>query len=273
MKPPVDDSLIFNIVVSGDVNNPIEVIDPTAALRIAIVERGGIKTITDEWDKPGVYILLDSPRENGTWHAYIGKAPAGIRSRIKKQLVDREHWYRAILIKRNTPEGFHSGHVAWLEGRIYDLLSASARTDLHNAVRPIDDTLPPYEVRWLELAIEPIARLLRLLGHDCSTESEQSEQESAGVRNKFYGVTLATLIEAGLLEGNETLVSAFSTVPATATLCPDGSILYNGIVYGSVSAAAAEARGGSTNGWDMWAVPTPNGKVKLSIYRARYLEK
>jgi hypothetical protein len=159
-----------------------------------------------------------------------------------------------------------------LEGRLYDLLSAAALSELRNEVRPVDDTLPAHEVRWLENAVEPIARLLRLLGHDCATESESLESDATGSRNRFYGVTVAKLIERGLLTGNEQLVSTFATVVASASIYPDGTISYNGISYSSPSAAAA-ARGGASNGWDVWAVPTANGKVKLSTYRARFLEK
>jgi hypothetical protein len=273
MTTPLDDSLSFSVVVGREFNQPIEVIEPSAALRIAVVERTGIKSLSGEWDEPGVYILLDRVREYGTWHVYVGKAPMGIRTRLKQQLSLKDHWYRAVLIRRDTSQGFHSGQVAWLEGRLYDLLSAAALSELRNEVRPVDDTLPAHEVRWLENAVEPIARLLRLLGHDCATESESLESDATGSRNRFYGVTVAKLIERGLLTGNEQLVSTFATVVASASICPDGTISYKGISFSSPSAAAAAARGGASNGWDMWAVPTANGKVKLSTYRARFLEK
>jgi len=270
--PVHDDRLPIHVLVPTDPISPIDVYEQSAALQMAILDRASVKVLTADWDSPGVYILLDRHAEDGTWGAYVGKAPAGIRSRIKNHVTNKDHWYRAILIRRDTTHGFNSAHTAWLEGRLYDLLDSATDARLHNAQRPGDDTLASYDLLMLEAAVEPVARLLRLIGHDPSTyaEPEVDSAVKGAQKNRFFGVAIADLIHAGLLHGDEILVSTFSTVTATATLQPDGQVVYDGVTYGSPSAAAQAARGGATNGWEFWAVSTPTGKVRLATFRARY---
>ncbi len=272
-KATSDDRLPFHVLVASDPTTPIDVYEQSAALQLAVLDRSSVKSLSSEWDAPGVYILLDRHASDGTWGVYVGKAPAGIRVRIKNHLTNKDHWYRAILIKRDTTHGFNSAHTAWLEGRLYDLLDAATDAVLHNAQRPGDDTLASYDLPMLESAVEPTARLLRIIGHDPSTASEQDAALIKGLKNKFHGVTLVDLIKAGLLDGTDTLVSSWATVSATAQVGPDGQIDYEGVRYGSPSAAAVAARGGPANGWAMWAVATPTGKVRLSTLRARFLER
>jgi hypothetical protein len=266
-----DDRLPFHVLVPADPGSPIDAYEQSAALQLAILDRTSVKALTTDWDAPGVYILLDRHASDGTWGAYVGKAPAGIRARIKNHLTNKDHWYRAILVKRDTTHGFNSAHTAWFEGRLYDLLESATEARLHNAQRPGDDTLASYDLPMLESSVEPVARLLRLMGHDPSTATEQEAVVVKG-HKIFHGVTLSNLIEAGLLRGNEVLTSTWSTVTATAKLQPDGQVEYDGVKYGSLSSAAAAARGGAANGWSMWAITTLTGKVRLSTLRTRFLE-
>ena len=271
--PTGDDRLLFHDLIPSDVSQPIDVYQQSAALQLAVVERNSARFLSNEWDAPGVYVLLDRHAADDTWGAYVGKAPAGISTRIKNHLTHKDHWYRAVLIKRDTTYGFNSAHTAWLEGRIFDLLEASAEANLHNAQRPGDDTLAAYDLPMLEAAIAPIASLLRLIGHDPATAEEQGVQPSRHTKNIFHGVSLSDLISAGFLKGDEGLVSSWASYPVVAQLHPDGRVQYDGKMYASLSAAGATARGGSANGWDFWAVPTPTGKVRLATYRARFQAK
>lgn len=264
-----DDRLAFHVLVPAENNGTIDVYEQSAALRISIVDRAGAKHLASEWDAPGVYILLDQHAADGSWGAYVGKAPAGIRTRMRNHLTNKDHWYRAILVKRDTTHGFNSAHTAWLEGRLFDLLDAAEKAKLSNQQRPGDDTLAPYDLPMLEAAVEPLARLLHLIGHDASTPRDE-EGPTAKRSAKHHGVTLADLIRVGQLRGDEELVSTVSTVVAVAQLRVDGSIEHDGRRYQSPSAAAAAARGGPINGWAMWAVATPTGKVRLATLRARY---
>lgn len=269
----LEDALPFHVLVPGDPGTLIEVFEQSAALHLAVVEQGAVRSLGEDWDAPGVYILLDRVDADANWGCYVGKAPAGIRTRLRQHQSNRGHWYRAILIKRDTTHGFNSAHTAWLEGRIYDLLDAATSASLHNAQRPGDDTLAAYDLPMVESAVEPLSRLLRLLGHDTSTAEELLAAPSAATRtNQKFNVTLKDLIDDGMLSGNETLVSTWATVPAIAKLNTDGTVSFEGQVYETPSGAAIAARGGSTNGWAMWAVETANGKERLASIRAKYLK-
>lgn len=268
--PPLDDRLPLIVLAQTDPASVIDIYERSAALQIAIVDRLAINNLSQEWDETGVYILLDRHLPDGTWGAYVGKATTGIRLRLKAHVNTKDHWYRAILLTRDTTHGFNSAHAAWLEGRIFDLLRASKSTKLHNLKLPGDDTLDSYDIPMLESVVEPIAQLLRLVGHDVSTADDIDTMKSDGLKNVFHGVALKDLILAGFLNGNEELVSTMSTVPALAQIQPDGRIKFNGEFFTTPSAAAVAARGGATNGWSMWAIVTPTGQVRLSTLRANY---
>ena len=260
----------FHILATADPMEVIDVYEQSAALQIAVVDRMSVKSLSDEWNQPGVYILLDRHQSDGTWGVYVGKAPAGIRNRIYNHLSNKDHWYRAILIKRDTTHGFNSAHTAWLEGRLYDLLNEASQTVLHNSQRPGDDTLASYDLPMLESTVEPISRLLKILGHDASTISESEAASEQGVKNKYYGVTLSDLISAGILKGDEKLISTRSTVPGLAQIHQDGQVEFQGKLFSTPSGAAIAARGGAANGWNMWAIQGSNGLIRLSTLRARY---
>lgn len=134
----------------------------------------------------------------------------------------------------------------------------------------------PYDLPMLEAAVDPIARLLHLLGHDTTTSADEetidTDAPTPPGTKVFHGVSLSDLLEAGLLTGDEKLLSTISTVNATAQLQPDGRIEYGGHFYLTPSGAAIAARGSSANGWSMWAVETPNGLVRLASLRTQYLE-
>ncbi|MFD0539523.1 hypothetical protein ACFQY7_43050 [Actinomadura luteofluorescens] len=68
------DSLATNVVIPGSAQEPIEVYIDHVALRMAIVERAGARTIGSDWDVAGVYALLDPTASDGTWGVYVGKA-------------------------------------------------------------------------------------------------------------------------------------------------------------------------------------------------------
>ncbi|MGW2306491.1 restriction system modified-DNA reader domain-containing protein [Actinomadura luteofluorescens] len=272
------DSLATNVVIPGSAQEPIEVYIDHVALRMAIVERAGARTIGSDWDVAGVYALLDPTASDGTWGVYMGKAPAGIRSRLSTHLSQKDHWSRAVLVRRDTRYGFHSAQVGWLEGRLYDLLDAASNARLHNIRRPVDETLPPHDRQMLESCVMPFVRVLRLLGHDASVASAKLEptlpppRVSSGsnkrLRRKIHG-TVRDLLAAGLLEAQAKIVSTSPARPAEATVLPDGRIEYDGRLFASPSGAADYVTKGSENGWTFWAVDTDIGRVTLDSLRKR----
>lgn len=266
------DSLPFTVLVPETAAAPIEVYDQHAALRLAIVERSGSHLIGGEWDVPGVYILLDPPTPEGRWGAYVGKAPAGIATRLSDHLRKRDHWSRALLVRRDTTFGFNSAQIGYLEGRLYDLLQAAELAQLSNSQRPGDETVPPYDRQILDSAVIPISRLLRLIGYDPSTEDDEIPSPNSRT-SRFYGITVGDLIKHGLIEVGAHLVSTNGAWPATGRILDDGSIETDHGVFAKPSAAASAAKdGGVANGWEFWAVETPTGRIPLATLRARYLE-
>ena len=269
-----DDRMPFHVLVPFSPGGVVEIFEQSAALHMGIVERGSVRNLGEEWNVAGTYILLERHEPGGNWGAYVGKAPSGIAARLRSHAANRDHWYRAVLIRRDTRHGYTSAHTAWLEGRLYDLLNSAARAELRNAQRPGDDTLPSYDLPMLESAVEPISRLLRIIGHDPAPEEEPELSGSKRARANFRGTTVLDLIESGLLSGDEMLYSTWATVPAMAQLLPTGELVFEGTTYKSPSAAGSAARGGgAANGWSMWAVKTPTGLVRLATLRARLGER
>lgn len=56
-------------------------LDGNAALRMAIVDRSSMSALDQDWDAPGIYLLLDPVQLDGSYGVYVGKAPAGLRGR------------------------------------------------------------------------------------------------------------------------------------------------------------------------------------------------
>lgn len=265
------DALPLTVLIPDNAAIPIEILDQHAALKMAVVTRFGVHALSQDWDSPGIYLLLHRHDAAGMWGVYVGKAPAGIKPRLSSHLRNKEHWYRAVLVRRDTTYGFNSAQVGWLEGRLYEMLMAAEDARLNNSNRPSDETLPPYDRQMLEMVVLPLQRLLRLIGHDPAT-SDDSAEATTRRTSRFYGITLATLLEAGFVTEGAELVSNNGAWPATAKIGAGGTVLYNEVTYPAPSAAAAAVKGGAANGWEFWAVDDGVKRVTLGSIRAKFLE-
>lgn len=274
MTQAASDALPLTVLLPESGTEPILIYDTHAALRITVVERDGAHRLSTGYDDPGAYILLDLASQDGTWGCYAGKAPAGLRSRLMTHVRTKDHWRRAVLIQKDTTFGFNSAQVAWLEGRLYDLLDAAEDARLHNGNRPSDETLPAFERASLENAILPISRVLRLLGYDPATADDTGSVTTvtkARRTSRFVGITLNEIIAAGYLSPGTPLVSTNGAWPATATANADGTITVSGVQHPTPSAAASAVKGGAAaNGWEFWAVEDATGKTSLATLRARF---
>lgn len=275
MTQPAE-SLPITTLLPETVADPIVMYDGHAALRFAVVERAYVQRLGPEWDEPGNYVLLDPVTPEGKWGCYVGKAsPGGVRSRLMTHLRQKDHWRRALLMQRDTTHGFNSAQVAWLEGRLYDLIDAAEDAVISNGNRPSDETLPSFERAMLEACVLPVSRVLRLLGYDPAT-ADDSATVVPTVRtrsSRFHGIALADLIGAGLLDAGTRLVSVNTVWPASSVVTTAGGIEMDGKNYPTPSAAGSAVKGGApVNGWDFWAVEEPSGKTTLATLRARYVE-
>lgn len=266
------DALPLTVLVPETTGASIDVFVEHAALKLAVVDRAGAHLLGAEWDAPGMYLLLDRHADDGTWGAYVGKAPAGIKSRLGSHLRTKDHWYRALLIRRDTTQGFNSAQVGWLEGRLYEMLALADDAVLHNGNRPGDETLPPYDRQMLELVVLPVTRVLRMIGHDPATPDDQSPKPRSRKSSTTYGVTLAQLVDAGLIAADAELISTNGAWPAQAAVVGGNAIKMGSVTYDTPSAAACAVKGGAANGWEFWGVVTSEGPVKLAVLRARILE-
>ncbi|MDA8381124.1 MAG: hypothetical protein M0020_09910 [Actinomycetota bacterium] len=269
---PKEDVLPLTALVPETAAVPITLYDSSAALCVAVVERAGAHLLPMEWDVPGVYILVDPIEADGTWSAYVGKAPGGLRTRLQQHLKHKDYWRRAVLVRRDTTHGFNSAQVGWLEGRLYNLLDAAEFASLHNGNKPSDETLPAYERTMLEASILPITRVLRLIGYTVASAGESPTPGNLPQTKSYFGVTIADLIEAGLLAPGTDLTSVNGAWPAEAKVTADATITWNGQSYSTPSAAAAAVKGGAVNGWDFWAISTETSKTPLAVLRRQLQE-
>ena len=184
------DALPVTVLLAVEPGQPVVVLDGNAALRMAIVDRQSIGALDEGWDRPGVYLLLDPVALDGAYGAYVGKAPAGLRDRLRTHLRQKDHWSRAVLVIRDTTYGWDSAQVGWLEGRLYDLLDGATLATLANKQRPQDETVRPYDRAALEAATEPIAAILRLLG--CSPDTF-ADETGAGRERAYISRDVALL--------------------------------------------------------------------------------
>ncbi|MGP3917744.1 hypothetical protein [Nonomuraea sp. 10N515B] len=153
---------------SYDLNNPIKIRAKHKVAGMLLLDRDHANRLEYGWNVPGAYILLDRPDSQGRWGAYVGKAThPGLRHRVLKQLKDRDHWYRALLIRyeSNDDETLNSSEAGWLEGRLYEHLANAGQVDLHNRNRPQDLTLSDDDETSLIDYLLPIEAVLRLIGH------------------------------------------------------------------------------------------------------------
>lgn len=84
-------------------------------------------------------------------------------------------------------------------------------------------------------------------------------------------VTLVDLVKADLLPAGTTLVAA-GDAEITAIVLDEGRISVDGRIYDSPSPAAADASGGSRNGWTYWHADLAHGRFSLSHLRDVLLE-
>lgn len=270
----VPDALPLMFLAPETDAEPTLVFDSHAALAMALVTRHGVGALTDDWEVPGVYVLLEPSTVDG-WTAYVGKAAdRGLKARVAEHIKGKAEWNRALLIARDTTHGFNSAEAGWLEGRLYDLLSAAAVGNLRNGVRPDDKTLPAYQRATLESCVLPLSRVLRLLGYDTST-AEQVDKAAIPTKltKRRFEVTIQQLLASGHLTAPAKLISTNGVWPATAQLDTNGTISYNGNSYTNPSKAATAVKGGPANGWEFWAVDSGSKVTALSTLRTRYLDE
>jgi hypothetical protein len=150
---------------------PEEIVLDGLALRLAVVQKGQHTKVSNHFDKQGFYMLFSRQAGLG-YQVYVGKAATQtVRQRVGQHKSSKEYDV-AVMVVRDNAHGFNSAQAGWLEGRFVDLFRELPWVELKNGANPSDDTLPAYDQEVLESFVEPISRVLNLLGF--STDSKAS---------------------------------------------------------------------------------------------------
>jgi hypothetical protein len=249
---------------------PLEVRLKDPALRMAVVRREVVAALDPSWEARGVYVLLGPDGDPGSYTAYVGKVDSPrLRSRLAHHARTRPGWERALLVRRDTSDGFNSAETGWLEGRLSEVLERANRAKLTMGRRDHDESLPEYERDVLELMIRPITAVMRVI--DASPDTpDQQVQPPATTPSKRKPGAVKDLLDAGLLKAGAKLRPVSAGHEARSTVAADGRLEFGGKTFNTPSGAAAAAVGGSANGWTFWAVPSGDGSlVPLDELRRR----
>lgn len=252
---------------------PVVIHVRSEALSMAIVGRNAVGSLDPTWDAIGIYVLLWPIESDGRYTAYVGKVgQSTLRKRLYQHDRSKEGWTRALLIRRDTSDGFNSAETGWLEGRLTDLLTlAPLATPVNRPDK--DESLPQYEREALDRMIRPIAAVLRVLGASPDTP-DQAPPTKARRRPRTYSETLSDLLEGGFLQLGARLRSVSGSIDASATVVEGGKLEVSGQVFETPSGAAVHVRGKETNGWDFWGAPSGDGSlIALSELRRRLREE
>lgn len=256
----------------ADVNAPIELSAEFGPVEMLLVSREQVHSNNlDSWNSPAVYLLISRRKGGDAWaySAYVGQSAHTV-SRLKAHVKQKKDWHRACVIRKAGTGTFSSSQIAWLEGRIWSLISTSEHGVVANSVKPGDDTLQPSAVAQLENLIPPITNMLRLAQVDITPaqDTQASTQGKIGTKRRnrtTYTGNLDDLLNNGLIVDGQ---PAFLVIDGSVTEAQflvkrnRAGIQVGSKHYTAPSAAAYQVRGSSINGWFYWKVKGKNGAFK-----------
>lgn len=160
--------LAVNAIVAANVQVPSSgaaaiIADFTEhAIRVAYIARRDAVRLPDaEWRVPGIYVLIT---DDGSHGVYVGKSN-DLRSRVMQHKTNNVHvptWARAMLVKRDTSNGFSSAEVGYLEGRLSAELDAISGITVVKGKTNGDATLPPHMQASLDALLSSILAAVRV---------------------------------------------------------------------------------------------------------------
>lgn len=188
-------------------------------------------------------------------------------------------WQREQL--ESSVRGALEAAVKRSDKQLVALLAASLKGKV--TAQAISDVLSGAELQISFAPDAPIAKTAKARAEKPS-KAKQAKGDDRQTPTS-YGVSLEDLINAGVLKPPQELVTIYRQQELTATLQIDGSIIYNGESYGSLSLAAGNARNivsgpppdgrkyYPTNGWAFWGLKDARtGKlIPLSQIRDEFL--
>jgi Restriction Enzyme Adenine Methylase Associated len=258
-----------NVQVPSSATAPIIADFAEHAIRVAYVARRDAKRLPEtEWTVPGVYVLVS---DDGSHSVYVGKS-TGLRGRLlqhTKKNAQVPNWSRAVLVKRDTTNGFTSADIGYLEGRLSAELGAITGIQVAKGKADGDATLPLHMQMSLDALLTSILAAVRLAGIDIYREDEDEADPPVVPTRVTYRGSIADLIAEGLLHAGTELHCSRAGQRGVGTVASDGQILVGGVGYKAPSRAAGASLGAETStgygGWEMWRVGTPDGPTLASL--------
>ena len=270
-----------NVQIPGDPRAPVIADFMEHALRVAYIDRRNLATVpADDWNVPGVYVLLTG---DGSGSVYVGSARKLRQRLIQHNANPKLPWTRAMAVKRDTTNGFNTAEIGYLEGRISAEVGLLSGISVIEGQKSGDETLPVHMMLSLDAFVKSILAALRLTGTAIDrTEPDPSPEDEvegtitstrAGDSVTNTRVTLGNLVSSGLLTAGQKLSLKQGKVEATGSVTADGEILVHGVAYRTPSAAAAAAlQLQSSNGWITWHVGDLSGQT-LDNLRRKWLDQ
>ncbi|MCW2984214.1 MAG: excinuclease subunit, partial [Conexibacter sp.] len=249
------------------------------ALRVAYVQRRDLEGLPQEWNQPGVYVLLT---DDGSGEIYVGQA-VGLRGRLfQHRSKPKLAWRRAVVIKRDTSHGFNSAEIGYLEGRLASELGALPGLAVIEGLKSQDMTLPSHHMLALDALLPSVLAALRMAGLDLFKEEPTGEDDppasnahgpGAKKTHTVVAGSVSDLVAVGLLRAGAELYFTRAGKQATAKVTAAGELVVAGVAYSSPSSAAAAAFSlKAANGWVSWRVGDATGPT-LADLRSQLADK
>lgn len=257
--------------IPADPRAPIRFDFELYALRMAFVEPANVNRLTDEWQQPGVYVLLGRRAPEQATDVYVGMA-TDLRKRLNAhRRKPRFPWWRAVAVVRDTTTGFDSAQIGYLEGRLAQELRALPGVNVREGMSTMDVTLPTFARSPLDEFVGTVLEALRVAGVDLQSGAEddpEGEKVKSGKGHTTIPGTIKDLLSAGLLQAGSRLVAerevSGKQIRLESEVSASGELIFRGVAYRSPTRPAVvgfELK--STNGWTAWK--TDSGKTLADL--------
>lgn len=241
------------------------------ALRMAFVAAAHVNRLTDEWQSPGVYVLIGGICANTKTELYVGQSVDVRKRLINHRRKPKLSWWRAMAVIRDTTTGFDSAQIGYLEGRLAQELRARPGVSVREGVTTIDVTLPTFARSPLDDFVGTILEALRVAGVDLESVVDagpETEQVGSGRSHTSIPGTVKDLLAAGLLQAGSRLTAEREVrgkpIRLECEVSSSGELIFDGVAYRSPTKPAVLGFDlKSTNGWRAWK--TADGKTLADL--------
>ena len=235
----------------------------------------------DEFQKPGVYILVN-PKEEVSQRIYIGEGDP-IIERVVEHERNRDFWSKVICFT-TTDLSLNKVHVQYLESKLIQMARSYKIVDLENDIEPALPTISESEKALVEGFLEGILQIAPILGVSAFEEPPTIYSggelyiSAKGIKAKGRMTSRGFLVK----EGSEAVKETVSSCPSAmqelrkvlikrSVLSPsDGKFSFSqDYVFGSPSMAANVILGNSSNGRLLWKAR--DGKTLAALQEMDYV--